>query len=368
MKASGSFIISFIAIALAGAALFQPAGGEGARSHEKKHHKKKARHSAPLKHIGTKKVKLLSRTEVQLPVNFSPAEPLRLTFYGMDFRLNVFSRGFARGEAVLCEVEMSGDVVNDFSLELAFEDEAIPLSKKTWGYRGIFAIPPDSSYAWGNIHATVRVLGKKEIYHFPVKIADVQFPIYRRALQLGEYSDEEIFKKKPWLKERIEKEIEKKNEVFRHHLSDMLERRLCHPRNYHKITSSFYARRLYERYEISKGKKQQLKPRVSRHLGLDLWGDVGSPVYAIADGVVVLAEEMYYEGKQVIINHGNGIFSRYMHLHEIRVSTGQKVEAGYVVGKVGASGMVTGPHLHVGLMIRGTYVDPMSFLYLPLRD
>lgn len=346
---------------------FLPADAESKRKGGKRYKGNKLQHLETDKHVGIKKILLFSKTEVQLPKNITLAEPSRLTFYGTDFTLDVYSRSFAYGEAVLCEVIPSADVQKSISVEITFQDQNIPLAKKPWGYAGVFAISPDSTSAWGNLNATVRCNGKTKEYHFPLKIKEVQFPEYKKVLQLGEYSDTDLFTKKPWLKEKIEKEKAKKNAIFSKSAPYELLSRLSHPRDYHKITSPFYTRRFYERYEIVNGKKHICKASVFPHLGLDLWGQVGSPVYAMANGTVVLAEEMFYEGNQVIIDHGGGIFTRYMHLSEIIVREGEIVDAGRLIGKVGASGMVTGPHLHVGLLIRGVYIDPMSLLCLPLR-
>ncbi len=367
MKVANRCLMTCIAFAAAVTMLCLPKGADSVQKSGKRHKGKKVHHAQAYTPIGTKKVRVLSKTDVQLPKNISLIEPYRLTFYATDFTVTVFSRSFARGEAVLCEVAPSAEAQSSLSVKIAFEGQEVPLVKKTWGYAGIFPIPPDSTNMWMNINAIVQCDTYKEEYHFPLKIKDVQFPEYKRALKLGEYSDADLFEKKPWLKEKIEMEKAKKNKIFAQSSPYRLFPRLSHPRDYHKITSSFYARRLYERYEIVNGKKIIRNSLASPHLGLDLWGPVGAPVFAMADGIVVLAEEMFYEGNQVIVDHGGGIFSRYMHLSKILVRKGDIVNAGRLIGHVGASGMVTGPHLHVGLLIRGVYVDPMSLLCLPLR-
>ncbi len=367
MKVPNRCSIPLIAFAFACIVFLLTTDAESSRETNSRHKAKRQHHSEAHKVFGTKKVRLLSNTEVQLPKNFRLHKPLQLTFYGTDFKLAAFSRSFAWGEAVWCEVVPSPEVRNSLSVEIAFEDQKIPLAKKPWGYAGIFAIPPDSKNVWANINVTVRYEVKKEEYHFPLQITQVQFPVYKKAMQLGEYSDADVFKKKPWLKERIENEMAKKKKIFSNISPYEFLAQLSHPRDYHKITSSFYARRLYERYEVENEKKIILQAMVSPHLGLDLWGPIGAPVYTMMDGTVVLAEEMFYEGNQVIIDHGGGVFSRYMHLSEILVRVGDAVRAGKLIGKVGASGMVTGPHLHAGVVIRGVYVDPMSLLYLPVR-
>lgn len=98
------------------------------------------------------------------------------------------------------------------------------------------------------------------------------------------------------------------------------------------------------------------------HKGLDLRGPQGQPVLACADGQVALASNLYFSGNVVYINHGEGVFTAYLHLSEILVQNGERVRKGQVVGLVGATGRVTGPHLHLSLLVQGVSVDPQPFL------
>ncbi|MCX7632207.1 MAG: M23 family metallopeptidase [Turneriella sp.] len=140
-----------------------------------------------------------------------------------------------------------------------------------------------------------------------------------------------------------------------------------YPRDEHKITSPFFIKRVYERFKIVHGKKKKLPGRISYHGGTDLKGLTGAPVFAIADGIVNLADHLYYEGNIVIIDHGNGVISGYMHQSELLVKTGDRVKAGQLIGRTGDTGMVTGPHLHIFLYIHGVKTDPLSLLHLPVE-
>ena len=86
----------------------------------------------------------------------------------------------------------------------------------------------------------------------------------------------------------------------------------------------------------------------------------------MADGVVVLSHLMFFEGNMVVVDHGNRVFSYYMHMDSRGVAVGDRVMAGQKIGTVGSTGTSTGPHLHVALSIRGVHVDPMSLLWLPV--
>ena len=98
------------------------------------------------------------------------------------------------------------------------------------------------------------------------------------------------------------------------------------------------------------------------HRGIDFRGATGTPVRAPARGVVVLAEPLYFSGSTVILDHGLGVFSMLAHLSRIDVRPGSLVVRGDVVGAIGATGRVTGPHLHWTLRIGAAAVDPLSVL------
>lgn len=109
------------------------------------------------------------------------------------------------------------------------------------------------------------------------------------------------------------------------------------------------------------------KPK-SPHRGLDLRAAMGEPVKACADGVVVLADEHYYAGNSVYLDHGDGVVSMYFHLSELKVSVGQTVARGDVVGLAGATGRATGPHLHFGVAVQGRMVDPQTLVSSSVDD
>lgn len=102
----------------------------------------------------------------------------------------------------------------------------------------------------------------------------------------------------------------------------------------------------------------------SQHSGADFASPAGRPVKAPNAGRVALAGSRYFTGNTVLIDHGQGLFSLMAHLSEIDVSPGATVAAGDVVGKVGATGRVTGPHLHWTVRINGARVDPLSLLHV----
>jgi murein DD-endopeptidase MepM/ murein hydrolase activator NlpD len=102
----------------------------------------------------------------------------------------------------------------------------------------------------------------------------------------------------------------------------------------------------------------------SPHGGADLPGTSGTPVHATQRGRVALAEELFFSGNTVVVDHGLGIYTFYGHLSEIDVKAGDALETGTVLGKVGATGRVTGPHLHWGLTVERARVNPLLLVKL----
>jgi murein DD-endopeptidase MepM/ murein hydrolase activator NlpD len=98
------------------------------------------------------------------------------------------------------------------------------------------------------------------------------------------------------------------------------------------------------------------------HSGTDFRGPAGTPVHAISHGRVALVSEMFYTGKTIVVDHGEGLFSLYAHLSRVLVDKGHDVGKGEVLGKVGSTGRSTGAHLHLTVKILGERVDPLALL------
>ena len=100
----------------------------------------------------------------------------------------------------------------------------------------------------------------------------------------------------------------------------------------------------------------------SAHSGMDIAAATGTPVKAPAAGRVVFADDLYLTGGTVLIDHGHGIGSNFLHLSKMNVGVGETVEQGEVIGEVGATGRATGPHLHWGMTWYATRIDPLLVL------
>jgi len=117
---------------------------------------------------------------------------------------------------------------------------------------------------------------------------------------------------------------------------------------------------VYGSQRIFNGKAQR------PHYGLDYRVPAGTPVTAMNKGTVLLARPLYFEGNFVVIDHGQGLLTLYLHLSQIDVKEGDSVSRGQQIGLSGGTGRATGPHLHVAVRWQGTYLDPGRLIQLQL--
>jgi murein DD-endopeptidase MepM/ murein hydrolase activator NlpD len=169
-----------------------------------------------------------------------------------------------------------------------------------------------------------------------------------RALRV----DEAYVNPPPSVTERIAREARELEDLWQHspresRWSDGFLRPVSNPAN-----SQFGTRSIYNG-----------QPR-SQHGGADFLSPAGTPVLAPNAAEVVLARDLYFLGQTVVLDHGQGLFSILAHLSAIDVHQGEHLAAGQVVGRVGATGRVTGPHLHWAVRLAGARVDPLALVEL----
>ncbi len=307
--------------------------------------------------------------EVKLPRGFHLPGVQSRQFKGNKIAIDLFAMNFSQGMAVYAELYPDPtDTVKAIKIKkLLFEERSIRVSERKWGYRALFGLSPDM--VPGNRQLVVEYAADGELHTavFSVPVAATRFRFSPRALDLGKYSDID-YSPTPEEIRFINECARKKKKAFSRDGSDELSGSLSHPRDHHFVTSPFYAKRMIMRYRKVKGKKIRHKDKPNVHRGIDLRGKTGEPLFAMARGTIVIAEPMYYEGNFIVIDHGNRVFSCYMHCDRLSVRAGERVKAGDSIGLVGSTGLSTAAHLHVSIFLQDVPVDPLSMLVLPVRD
>ena len=192
--------------------------------------------------------------------------------------------------------------------------------------------------------------GHTKKFTFEIPVAQWEFPLQRISV------DEKFIFPPPEARERISKEKELVDSVYRESNPRWLGNGRFIVPSTGKMRKNFGERRIFN--DIFH----------SRHRGIDIRSSRGTQVKASNSGKVTLIHDLYYAGNTVIIDHGLGLFSIYCHLSKILVKEGEFVRKGDIIGHVGATGRVTGPHLHWGFKLFDRYINPRSLLYLSFDE
>ena len=314
-----------------------------------------------------KKIQKIKKTQILIPRNYAQNQPENKELNTNFYSLELYARQFVHGDVIYVELVPAKEVHFDQPLKITVNGTNLHLKQSVWGYRGFFAIHPENENREVKLEVNFILNGNHISQIHAFQLDEKQFPVSTSAMNVGKFSRTDIPVNKD-LQERIQKEYKMKEIIFNQENPEILTGILSHPRNFHQLTSPFYEKRVYEQYEIQQGKKIEHKPKISFHRGLDFYARKGDPIFAMGSGKVVLAESMYYEGNCVMIDHGNRILSIYMHMSKINVEPDKIVKPGDLIGFAGSTGISTGAHLHVSLYVNGIPADPLSLLYLPIRD
>jgi murein DD-endopeptidase MepM/ murein hydrolase activator NlpD len=196
------------------------------------------------------------------------------------------------------------------------------------------------------VHTVRLKVGKKKM-KLKLSVRKMSFP--EQELTLPE---DKVFLKPEDL-DRVKKEDERLDDIFEIISRKRWEGDFAPPLN-NAVTTVFGTKR------IMNGKW------ISVHRGIDMKADAGEEIRASNDGRVVLEDDLFFGGNTIILDHGQGIYTIYMHLSKFNVSSGDVVSKGDVIGLVGSSGRATGPHLHFGVKVQEMSVNPVSLFDLRL--
>jgi murein DD-endopeptidase MepM/ murein hydrolase activator NlpD len=188
--------------------------------------------------------------------------------------------------------------------------------------------------------------GQKVQFSQPVRIEEASYPSTTITV-----SPQYVTPPKETLV-RIEEEQVVKKKVFSESSPESLWRGRFRPPSPAQVTGVFGSARVFN------GTKR------SQHEGIDFRVRTGTPIHASNAGTVILARNLYFEGNCVVLDHGQGLMTLYLHLSKFKVKKGEKVQAGQILGLSGGTGRATAPHLHFAVRWQGTYVNPAVLLKL----
>ncbi|HEX5802487.1 MAG TPA: peptidoglycan DD-metalloendopeptidase family protein, partial [Azospira sp.] len=216
-----------------------------------------------------------------------------------------------------------------------------PVLRERGQWVALIGIPLDSPA--GPAEALVETAGEQRVLRFEIRAK--HYPTQQLRIP-----DQRLVEPPPELAMRIAAEQQRLNALKRHFSdADQPETDFALPAT-GRLSSRFGVRRVLNG-----------QPR-SPHSGLDLALASGHPVGAPAAGTVLAVEDFYFAGSTVVVDHGRGVLTLYAHLSRVDVAVGQRLRRGEAIGRSGASGRATGPHLHWVVVVGGSSVDPELFL------
>lgn len=259
-----------------------------------------------------------------------------------ELRVSFSSTSFARGSLVLMSIP--ADEQEKPQVTWMDQDIALIYHSETSSWRGF--LPADLNQKAGLYQAVVRRVSEDEETFYPLRVTDMDYGV--RVLKLPP----DKVNLSPAALKRVKREAATIKPLWEAHCrAPEWKDRFILPVN-NTIVGTF-------------GKRSIINNRKRHpHSGVDIRGKTGDPVAAMHSGEIVLAADHFFTGKSIYLDHGGCIISMYFHLDDILVEKGDWVEKGQIIGTVGATGRVTGPHLHWGVRVNGAKVNPLTLIDL----
>ncbi len=275
---------------------------------------------------------------------FSLHEEHLLTPSGVT--VDLICRAFEPGEVIVVAIKNDPSVKDAW---IRFLERRYPMGKDKTSSGLLAFIGLDLGLKQGSYEMEIfidKAQGEREYIKKQISILAKEFPFKKL------WVDEKFVTPPPEFHERIRREGEITKVIYGITTEQWLGKGFFILPSSGKAMPNFGERRIFNN-----------KPR-SPHRGIDIKVPYGTPVKASNSGRVVLASDLYFAGKTVIIDHGMSVFTIYCHFSKIRVKRDKLVKKGEIIGEIGATGRVTGPHLHWGIKVSGISVDPFSILSL----
>jgi murein DD-endopeptidase MepM/ murein hydrolase activator NlpD len=265
-----------------------------------------------------------------------------------DPLISVEARALKPGELLLVTVD-GNDAKKPPEASLAGRPLAFFAGPSTGTWLAFAGLDIDFSTGPAALKAVMRAPGGKPVRKTLIlEIADAGFPVAAISVEQKFVTPDKSDA------ERAEAEAAKLHKLF----AKTEEKRLFEGRFDSPIPGAATAR--FGERRVFNGQAR------APHSGMDLKAALGRPVRAPAAGTVMLADALFFAGKTIILDHGLGLTTQYAHLSKFLVKPGDAVKKGQIIGRVGATGRVTGPHLHWALKFRNSRIDPFSLVFLDL--
>ena len=265
---------------------------------------------------------------------------LMMSAYSYAFNIELTPEEVVPGDVFLLRMQAEGNA----SAEAEFIDTTINFHPAP-DNRLVALVPVDINTTPQKY--TVRVTYGGERRTLTVAVRPHEFKTIKLTLPEGKVT------LSPENQKRAAREATRLRSIWPQNTSKLWEGRFVIPTGT-EISTAFGVRRIMN------------EKRTSVHRGIDLRGKTGAPVRAINSGRVILTDDLFFGGNTLIIDHGMGLYSVYMHLSKFNMSKGKKVSKDHVIGFVGSSGRATGPHLHMSVKLNGVSVNPESLFKLEL--
>ncbi len=234
---------------------------------------------------------------------------------------------------------------NISDVKLSFDKQNINFFKNPFKKDTHYALIPISYYQKLGIYRVIISYVKDKKRVFEGKDLEVIKGNYKSETINVKPS---VFKPSKKRKRRTQKEYKEAMKIYNSKSKKLLWNKDFIPPLNSKITSAFGTKRLYN---------GQLK---SYHSGIDFKAKTNTKIIASNSGIVKIAQNRFYSGNSIVIDHGQGVYSCYFHLNKMNFKVGDFIKKGQILGLSGATGRVTGPHLHLSFRIFGTLVDPLQ--------